>query len=76
MKKILTYINVTLQEKNVYAQLFDLEKHFKISYVYVKRKPMQFFSFQAFLSLTHMNALFYVDIEQEMKNEKTWHILI
>ena len=32
-KKILTYINVTLQEKNVYAQLFDLEKHFKISYV-------------------------------------------
>ena len=29
----------TLQKKEVCAQLFDLEKHFKICYVYGKRKP-------------------------------------
>ena len=37
-----------------------------------KENPGSFFrfSFQAILRLTHMNALLYVDIEQEMKNEK------
>ena len=29
----------TLQKKELCAQLFDLEKRFKICYVYVKRKP-------------------------------------
>ena len=31
--------NSTLQKKEVCAQLFDLEKHLNICYVYVKRKP-------------------------------------
>ena len=36
---------ITLQKKQVCAQLFDLEKCFKICYVYGKRKPKQFFLF-------------------------------
>ena len=56
-------------EKEVCAQLFDLEKRFKICYVYVKRKPRWYFSF--FLSsnfeflvftLMNANALVYVEL--------------
>ena len=38
--QITNYYYYTLQKKEVFAQLFDLAKHFKICYVYVKRKPM------------------------------------
>ena len=66
---------LTLQKKEVCAQLFDLEKCFKIYYVYGKRKPSSFFrfSFQATLSSTLMNALdlVYVDIDQDIYKGKT-----
>ena len=47
----------TLQKKEVWAQLFDLEKRFKIFYVYVERKPKKEFQvlFRATLSFTYMN---------------------
>ena len=54
-----------LQKKEVCAQLFALEKRFKICYVYVKRKSKYFFhfSFRATFSFTLINAPVYIDIE-------------
>ena len=56
----------TLQKKEVCTQLFNLEKCFKICYVYVKRKPKYIgnSSFRATLSFTLMNdALVYDGID-------------
>ena len=62
--KPLCHTYVTLQKKELCAQLFDLEKCFKICYVYIKRKPNQL-GFLFFISSNFefylMYALVYVD---------------
>ena len=52
LKFIESYTYVTLQKKEVCAQFFVPVKHFKICYVFVKRKPMKFFLFSFWASLS------------------------
>ena len=72
-KYIKVLYTITLQKNEICAQLFALEKFFKICFVYVKRKPKYFihFSFWTTLSFTLMNALFYFNIDQGIHKGKT-----
>ena len=56
-------------EKKVCAQLFDLEKHYKIWYVYVKRKH-RYVVFFVFYFEQHMNALVCVNLDQGIHKVK------
>ena len=71
-KYIKVLYTITLQKKEGCAQLFALEKFFKICFVCVKRKPKYFFhfSFRTTLSFTLMNALFNFNIDQGIHKVK------
>ena len=51
-----------LSQKKVWAQFFDLEKCFKISYVYVKKKTKYVVFFRATLSFTLIDICMFLAI--------------
>ena len=55
---------VTPQKLEVFAKVFDPPKHFKICYIFMKRKPKVAFSISFYFIFSLMNALVYVDIDQ------------